>query len=121
MYVDPEYRTHQPADVLIHISHYPQGAMIFYCPGCKAIHRVNVAPTKESVVWGYNGDPVKPTLSPSVLQYADPGGHHPRCHSFVRNGQIQFLSDCGHELAGMVVSMIPYDEAGDTKQPSTIN
>jgi hypothetical protein len=28
-----------------------------------------------------------------------------RCHTFVKNGQIEFLSDCTHELAGKTVNM----------------
>lgn len=27
------------------------------------------------------------------------------CHSFVRDGQIEFLSDCTHALAGKTVSL----------------
>lgn len=27
------------------------------------------------------------------------------CHSFVRNGKIEFLSDCTHELAGKTVEL----------------
>ena len=27
------------------------------------------------------------------------------CHSFVKDGQIQFLSDCSHELAGQTVPL----------------
>lgn len=111
--VDPEYKEHAPEDVLIHIGHYPKGAMVFWCPGCKAVHRVNVPGFEgKGHIWGYNGDPVKPTLSPSILQYESPG-YSPRCHSFVKAGKIQFLSDCGHELAGQTIDLIPYDEAGD--------
>ncbi|MCZ4340562.1 hypothetical protein O4H52_03015 [Sphingomonadaceae bacterium G21617-S1] len=30
------------------------------------------------------------------------------CHSFVRNGQIEFLSDCTHALAGQTVPLPPF-------------
>jgi hypothetical protein len=30
------------------------------------------------------------------------------CHSFVREGQIQFLGDCTHAFAGQTVPMIPF-------------
>lgn len=35
-----------------------------------------------------------------------------RCHSFVANGNIQFLGDCTHELAGQTVrlSTLPPDQ-----------
>lgn len=82
--------------------------------------------------WKFNGDLVNPTLTPSVLvrsgHYADEGVHdHPcwcdfnaerrakgeeeskfacyRCHSFVTDGKIQFLSDCSHELTGQTVEL----------------
>jgi hypothetical protein len=32
-----------------------------------------------------------------------PGAIEVRCHSFVRAGMIEFLSDCTHELAGKTV------------------
>lgn len=33
-----------------------------------------------------------------------------RCHSFVTNGNIQFLSDCTHALAGQTVALPPIPE-----------
>ena len=55
--------------------------------------------------WTFNGDMVKPTVSPSLLLH--PGKEHPRCHLFIRDGYLQYLNDCGHELAGKTVKMIP--------------
>lgn len=57
---------------------------------------------------------MRPTVSPSILvQY---GGHDAgidgappkQCHMFVRDGQIQYLSDSTHELAGKTVPMEPW-------------
>ena len=48
--------------------------------------------------WFWNGDRRKPTFSPSILDTG--GGGHVRNHVFVRNGIIEYLQDCGHELAG---------------------
>lgn len=28
------------------------------------------------------------------------------CHSFVRNGKIEYLNDCTHELAGQTVELL---------------
>lgn len=56
----------------------------------------------------YNGRPAAPTFEPSirVFEPAGPGGpERTICHSFVRSGQIQFLSDCEHELAGQTVPL----------------
>lgn len=103
---------------------------MFECPGCKGSHKVNVgSPNSLGARWSYNGDPNKPTFSPSLLirggHYLEPGkrcwcdynreqeakGEKPApfgcfvCHSFVVDGKIQFLSDCTHELAGQTVEL----------------
>lgn len=83
--------------------------------------------------WKFNGDYDRPTFQPSVLvrsgHYAPgfrPGDNcwctynadHPdesnslrfnceQCHSFVIGGQIQFLNDCSHALAGKTVPLQP--------------
>ena len=63
-----------------------------------------VRPTNPS--WNWNGDFDKPTVSPSILtrfgDYID--------HVFIRNGQIQYLSDCTHKYAGKVVDMVDFPE-----------
>ncbi|TXK52393.1 anaerobic dehydrogenase [Pontibacter qinzhouensis] len=76
------------------------GTYVFECPGCKCSHKIDSK-------WSYNGNPDKPTLSPSVLVRMD-RPPHPEvkiCHSFVKDGNIQFLSDCTHELAGQTVEL----------------
>lgn len=57
--------------------------------------------------WAWNGDLTLPTLSPSILcRWTHGEAHEPRCcHSFVRNGRIEFLSDCTHALAGQTVDL----------------
>jgi hypothetical protein len=105
------------------------GNLVFRCPGCNELHgSINVGPRVDGrPKWEWNGDEERPTLSPSVLirsgHYADPNTEscwctynkeHPEkkrsfqcgvCHSFVREGQIQFLSDCTHGLAGQTVPL----------------
>jgi hypothetical protein len=98
----------------------------FDCPGCKAPHVVPTEPTANG--WGFNGDLALPTLTPSVLVYevrikadADPATvvppfkpgdvYSPRCHSFVRDGRIEFLGDCGHALAGQTVDLPEIESA----------
>lgn len=70
---------------------------LVFCPGCNMHHSFDER-------WTYNGDPEKPTFSPSLL--CNPDHVKIRCHSFIRDGQWQFLSDCYHELAGKTVDMI---------------
>jgi hypothetical protein len=79
----------------------------FYCPGCKQYHQISDAPGG----WTFNGDFEKPTISPSILVNGSGACPSvPRCHSFVREGMIQFLSDCTHELAGQTVELTNADE-----------
>jgi hypothetical protein len=53
--------------------------------------------------WDFNGNLESPTLSPSILtRYNDLV-----CHSFMRDGKMEFLSDCTHELAGQTVPIPP--------------
>ena len=104
------------------LRHSGEGAT-FWCPGCKDMHHV----TKQ---WGIDFASV--TLEPSVLvttghyapqynqgddcwctynaKHPDRPSHYAcyRCHSFVRNGMIQFLGDCTHELANKTVKLQPF-------------
>ncbi len=75
----------------------------FECPGCKYLHPYNVDPSLPQC-WQFNGNYDKPTFTPSLLV----NGSHPesRCHLYLTDGKIQFLSDCHHELAGKTVDMI---------------
>lgn len=61
--------------------------------------------------WEFNGDFNDPTFTPSMLaRHPSPnGGYDHVCHSFVRNGKIEFLSDCTHELAGQTIELPELD------------
>lgn len=76
----------------------------FMCPGCKESHIVYVGKAFEPA-WGWNGNDEKPTFTPSILIR----GEH-RCHSFARDGQIQFLSDCHHSLARKTMDLPDWAE-----------
>lgn len=97
----------------------------FWCPGCDDVHGVGVETPNG---WGWNGDLERPTFTPSVHvtmskwkgtfeEYGkwtrpthpnvEPGGEC-ICHSFVTDGQIQFLGDCTHTLAGQTVPLPPW-------------
>lgn len=87
------------------------GVYSFFCPGCGKYHTVF---TKDEgykhPIWGFNGDVDKPTFTPSVaVLNVTPDGES-RCHSFIRNGVIEYLSDCDHALAGRRIAMIEEDE-----------
>lgn len=111
------------------------GLLQFWCPGCDETHSVRVVGAGRPL-WKYNGDPVKPTFTPSILvtnghfasnhKKGDPcwctyNAEHPddpskfgckRCHSFVTDGKIQFLKDCSHALAGKTVPLPAWTEVG---------
>lgn len=89
----------------------------FECPGCETNHVVNDS-------WQFNGDFDRPTFSPSILvSHGEMTGVSEetkrqyklveRCHSFVRDGRIQFLDDCTHKLAGQTVEL-PEIQNGDS-------
>jgi len=76
-----------------------------FCPGCKAqwpeghgLHCLNV-----TSIHTFNGDYERPTFSPSLMA---PLGRGHVCHSFVREGMIQFLEDCTHPLRGQTVPLL---------------
>lgn len=81
-----------------------QGLYYFHCPGCGNAHPVHtITPNAGGSVWGFNGDIDKPTISPSLLCNKD--WPDSRCHSFIKDGKIQFLSDCWHSLKNQTVEI----------------
>jgi hypothetical protein len=68
----------------------------FQCPGCNTIHTVGAR-------WEFNGDMLRPTFSPSIL--VTNGSPKYRCHSYLREGRLQFLGDCSHDMAGQTVEL----------------
>ena len=88
------------------------GNIFFECPACETPPGINCG-GGHGPIWSWDNDVNKPTISPSVLvkyeQYNTPTSSKKKkehvCHSFVQNGQIQYLSDCTHELAGKLVDI----------------
>lgn len=78
----------------------------FWCPGCQEPHGFIVRSNADRPQWKFDGNLEKPTFSPSLL-YPD---KKIRCHLFLKAGIIEFLTDCGHELRGQKVVMVPYPE-----------
>ena len=77
------------------------------CPGCGELHAI-WSGNGPGPTWDFNGNLDSPTFSPSLRVY---GGKRKEgvvercCHSFVRDGKIEFLSDCTHALAGQIVEL----------------
>lgn len=80
--------------------------LTWYCPGCECNHGV---PIQGKQAWGWNGSFDKPTLTPSVLVHEHetmpPFKPQYRCHCFVVDGKVMFLTDSGHKLAGQTIEM----------------
>lgn len=81
---------------------------VFHCPGCGYGHPFEVDAKIDGGGWIWNGSLVIPTFQPSLLVNKD----YPdkRCHSYVTDGRIQFLSDCFHSLAGQTVDLPDWDD-----------
>lgn len=89
--------------------------LFFECPGCKMVHGVRVE-GPHAPKWSWNGSVDNPTFRPSVLvrypwRLLDNGEREQvTCHSFITDGQIQFLDDCTHALAGQTVPLPPLED-----------
>lgn len=94
--------------------------LAFWCVGCNEAHGVPVDR------WQWNGDRNRPTLTILIRSGHYAPGHlgngvcwctynreHAAeapfvcyiCHSFVRDGKIQFQADCTHSYAGKTVDL----------------
>ena len=105
------------------VCHQSESRILFHCPGCECAH----GPTVEGPhAWQWNGSLDKPTFSPSILVRGTVPVTDDQvarimagekiepvptvCHSFVRDGRIEFLSDCTHKLAGQTVPLPDRDD-----------
>lgn len=77
----------------------------FRCPGCDAAGIGGVHRCDER--WTWNGSVTAPSFNSSVLARCTWGEERVEhvCHSFVKDGRIQYLSDCTHTLAGQTVDL----------------
>lgn len=97
-----------------HVTHgdIEYDALCFICPGCEAmkdfgtgLHMLPVNSTVKNPQWTWDGNLERPTVSPSILTRYPRGDHTDVCHSFLRDGVFEFLSDCTHPLAGQKVEL----------------
>lgn len=96
------------------------------CPACRCGHMLKN--------WQFNGDLERPTFTPSLLVTGPsrfptdeeverivagetvniPDGV---CHSYITDGNIQYLTDCTHEFAGKTLELPTY---GDYDSPAKV-
>lgn len=89
------------------------GQLIFNCPGCGCMHGVY---PKGMAGAGPRWDihSINPfTISPSLLVTMNHRDGARRCHSFIKDNHIQFLSDCTHELKSKTVPLGNFNEDYD--------
>ncbi len=85
-----------------------QNQLQFRCPGCNnELHALNDK-------WEFNGDLNNPTISPSLLVRGwlckkDGKDVYGICHSFIKDGKIQYLGDCDHELKNKIVELPDFE------------
>lgn len=73
----------------------------FWCPGCDEVHGV-------SDLWAVTENPDGTlTVDPSI-KVTRPGVADYCCHSYLRNGVWEFLTDSTHALAGQTAPMAPW-------------
>lgn len=82
---------------------------MFVCPGCVAggpegyegLHMLPVNVTEDigKPSWDFDGNREAPTLFPSIITKGSSGV----CHSFLKAGTFEFLSDSTHPLVGQHV------------------
>lgn len=81
----------------------------FFCLGCNDRHHLGKS-------WDFNGNYELPTFHPSILTWSTHKGVEiNRCHSFVRDGKIQFLGDCHHGMKNTTVDLPDVDIGSERK------
>lgn len=78
----------------------PERIIPVIASGCRA----------NSPNWSWNGCIDKPTLRPSILTKTYHGDTiKDICHSWITDGQVQFLADSTHSLAGTTAELAELD------------
>lgn len=78
----------------VYMTHYA-----YFCIGCNKLHFFGVNAEGHH---SWNNDYDKPTISPSLLQNFRADSI---CHSFIRNGTIEYLGDCFHSLKNQIIPL----------------
>jgi len=97
-------------------------AVFFICPGCAEVEssvgvsimnglkRIPFQGDEPGPKWTFNGSEDRPTLAPSLLTRFTYDGREVVCHSFVRDGNIEFLGDCTHSLRGQTLPLADFPQ-----------
>lgn len=85
----------------------------FWCIGCECAHYFRtgkpIDPNDKRPLWTRSGTDEAPSFSPSLkMSHRDPDDAKKSvtvCHLFLKNGQLQLLTDCQHKMAGKTVPL----------------
>lgn len=87
------------------------GTYEHFCPGCKSLHTFQTE-GPDGHRWEFtNHDMTAPSFTPSMLRYAMPDIHRPRCHYYLTNGVMEYQADCDHDLKSQKVPLPPIPAA----------
>ena len=113
------------AKLHLNVNNEIETTYVFVCLACGNCHWIR---TKgKQPIWTLTGlENNEPTISQSILvrgtvpitdEEADRIMHGEKiipkplvCHSFVRNGKIEYLSDCSHGYAGKSIELPDFDK-----------
>lgn len=99
-------------------------SLCHYCPACEMMHVVYLAGSNFPAKWDWNGNAEAPSFHPSLshrFPWHRPPNHpnvpagqdrvKVHCHYFIKDGMIQYCSDCTHTYAGKTIPLpdIPPD------------
>lgn len=73
---------------------------LIMCLGCGYGHALGLKAEGGNHIFNMDFD--KPTFSPSLLQNFNKDRI---CHSFIKDGNIQYLEDCFHHLKGQTIEL----------------
>lgn len=80
-----------------------------FCPACAALGRdTGLHCMDVTKIHTFDGNYDSPTISPSLGWPAEPKDFH--CHSYIKSGMIEYLSDCTHGMAGQTVELLDVPE-----------
>lgn len=88
------------------LEHGAAGEMVFWCAGCNCMHFFRYVAEEKLPCWSWNNSMTRPSVNPSILVRYGQGEKPAKiCHFYIRDGLIDYLSDCNHSLAGKTVPM----------------
>ncbi len=104
-----KFKRLSPALIKIWGIHGDMWTHAHWCPACAERHDIACdKPQVNGARWTYDGNEDKPSFEPSINIKVGPekkGGTVEICHYFLRKGQIEFLADCTHSMAGKTVDL----------------